>query len=131
VMHQFLGHESGGCEVPSPIQPFTPTVCDFDETFRQKRAALLWDEEWSAIRLTKSSFLFVFSPVSGEHPITTGTKDYSVFRDSRVNNECSSICCNSLQILLLYRVSHLGRSIGLPDAIWPFVPWTVQAKAIV
>jgi hypothetical protein len=45
VMHQFFGHESGVCEVPSPTQPFTPTVCDFNETFRQKRASLLWDAE--------------------------------------------------------------------------------------
>jgi hypothetical protein len=29
------------------------------------------------------------------------------------------------------RVSHIGRSTEPPDAIWPFVPRTVQAKAIV
>jgi hypothetical protein len=45
VMHQFLGHESAVCEVPSPTQPFTPTVCDVDETVWQKCAALLCDEE--------------------------------------------------------------------------------------
>jgi hypothetical protein len=84
-MHQFSGHESAVCEVPSPTQPFTPTVCDVNETVWQKCTALLCDEEWSAIGQTKSSFLFVFCPVSDEHPITTGTKDCSVFGGSRVN----------------------------------------------
>jgi hypothetical protein len=54
-------------------------------------------------------------------------------------NSASSLihfCSVNLEMLMggsdtLYRVSHLGRSTGLPDAIWPFVPRTVQAKAIV
>jgi hypothetical protein len=85
VMHQFFGHENAVCEVPSPIQPFTATVCDVSETVWQKCTALLCDEEWGAIGLTKSSFLFVFCLVSGEDLITTGTKDCSIFGGSRVN----------------------------------------------
>jgi hypothetical protein len=70
-----LGYESGGCEVRFPIQPLRPTVWEADEMVWQERAALLWDEEWGAIGLTNSSFLFVFCPVNGEHRITTDTKD--------------------------------------------------------
>jgi hypothetical protein len=47
----------------------------------------------------------------------------------------SAYYCFVLSLVLCgefnYRVSHLGRSMRLPDAIWPFVPRTVRAKAIV
>jgi hypothetical protein len=84
VMHQFFGHESGVWKVPSPTQPFTAIICDFNEPFRQKRVSLLWNEEWSSIGSTKSSFLFVFIPVNVEHRTTIDTKDCSIFGGSCV-----------------------------------------------
>jgi hypothetical protein len=87
-MDQFLSQESAECEVRSPTRPFTRTVCAIDETMWLFLARLSSDEEWIAIGLTNSSFLFVFCPVNDEHLITTGTKDCPIFgcSDENINS---------------------------------------------